>query len=82
MQDYQIAGEGKSRGGTGSRERWLSAPVPNDFWQSSCGDGVLLELLEVQLPNRKPQTGLDFVNGFRVATGEKLRHVGIRLSDN
>jgi len=45
------------------------------FLAASCGDGVLLELLEVQLPNRKPQTGLDFVNGFRVATGEKLRNV-------
>jgi methionyl-tRNA formyltransferase len=40
-----------------------------------CGDGFLLELLEIQLPNRKPQTGMDFVNGFRVQPGEKLRHV-------
>lgn len=38
-----------------------------------CGDGALLELLEVQLPNRKPQTGMDFVNGLRIIPGEKLR---------
>jgi methionyl-tRNA formyltransferase len=40
-----------------------------------CGDGLLLELLEVQLPNRKSQTGMDFVNGFRITTGEKLGQV-------
>jgi methionyl-tRNA formyltransferase len=39
-----------------------------------CGDGSLLELLEVQMPNRKPQSGLDFVNGLRVSPGEKLGH--------
>lgn len=39
-----------------------------------CGDGALLELLEIQVPNRKPQSGADFVNGFRVVTGEKLVH--------
>jgi methionyl-tRNA formyltransferase len=37
-----------------------------------CGDGVLLELLELQLPNRKSQSGMDFVNGLRVVAGEKL----------
>jgi methionyl-tRNA formyltransferase len=40
-----------------------------------CGDGFLLELLEIQLPNRKPQTGTDFVNGFRIVAGEKLGNV-------
>ena len=40
-----------------------------------CGDGILLEVLEIQLPNRKPQTGIDFINGFRVAAGEKLGNV-------
>jgi len=38
-----------------------------------CGDGTLLELLEVQVPNRKPQSGWDFVNGFRIVAGEILR---------
>ena len=42
------------------------------FVAAVCGDGSLLELLEVQFPNRKPQTGWDFVNGFRVASGEKF----------
>ena len=37
-----------------------------------CGDGGWLELLEVQLPNRKPQKGVDFVNGMRVEPGEKF----------
>jgi methionyl-tRNA formyltransferase len=42
------------------------------FLAVTCGGGTLLDLLEVQLPNRKPQTGLDLVNGFRIATGEIL----------
>jgi methionyl-tRNA formyltransferase len=41
----------------------------------TCGGGTLLELLEVQVPNRKSQTGLDLVNGFRIATGEILHRV-------
>src|SRR5206468_157442 len=28
-----------------------------------CGDGTLLEVLEIQLPNKKAQSGADFVNG-------------------
>ena len=44
------------------------------FLAVTCGGGTLLELLEVQLPNRKPQTGLDLVNGFRIASGEILHH--------
>ena len=39
-----------------------------------CGDGSLLELLEIQMPNRKPQSGIDFMNGLRVSPGEKLGH--------
>jgi methionyl-tRNA formyltransferase len=42
------------------------------FLAVTCGGGTLLELQEVQLPNRKPQTGLDLVNGFRIGTGEIL----------
>ncbi len=38
----------------------------------ACGDGILLELLEVQLPNKKAQTGWDFANGFRVVSGERF----------
>jgi methionyl-tRNA formyltransferase len=45
------------------------------FLAVTCGGGTLLELLEVQLPNRKSQTGLDLVNGFRIATGEILHRV-------
>jgi methionyl-tRNA formyltransferase len=41
-----------------------------------CGDGKLLELLEVQFPNRRPQAGMDFVNGFRVTAGEKFSEAG------
>lgn len=36
------------------------------------GDGVLLEVLEIQLPNKKPQTGADFINGLRVVSGERF----------
>lgn len=35
------------------------------------GEGLLL-LLEVQQPGKRPQSGWDFVNGNRVAVGEKL----------
>ena len=42
------------------------------FLGVACGGGTLLELLEIQLPNRKPQSGLDLVNGFRIVTGEIL----------
>ncbi len=37
----------------------------------ACGEGAL-ELLEVQLPGKKAVRGLDWVNGSRVARGERL----------
>jgi methionyl-tRNA formyltransferase len=37
-----------------------------------CGEGTLLEILEIQPPNKKPQRGADFVNGMRVVSGEAL----------
>jgi methionyl-tRNA formyltransferase len=40
-----------------------------------CGDGTLLEVLEVQLPNRKPSSGRDFLNGLRIQPGEKFEPV-------
>jgi methionyl-tRNA formyltransferase len=40
-----------------------------------CGDGRLLEVLELQLPNRKPSSGRDFLNGLRVQPGEKFEPV-------
>lgn len=39
----------------------------------ACGDGALLELLEVQFPNKKPQSGQDFINGLRVVSGERFQ---------
>jgi methionyl-tRNA formyltransferase len=38
----------------------------------TCGNSVLLELLEVQPENRKQVTGREFANGARVQTGEKF----------
>ncbi len=35
-----------------------------------CGDGTSLELVEIQLPGRKPIAGRDFANGLRVQSGE------------
>ena len=52
----------------------VSATAGQRYLAVVCGDGALLELLEIQVPNRKPQTGSDFVNGFRVVNGEKLHH--------
>jgi len=36
----------------------------------ACGDAVALDLLEVQLPGKKPVSGSDFVNGMRIQGGE------------
>jgi len=36
----------------------------------TCGDGVALELLEVQLAGRKAVSGRDFANGLRIQSGE------------
>jgi methionyl-tRNA formyltransferase len=38
----------------------------------ACGDGVGLELIEVQLPGRKPVSGRDFVNGMRIQPGDSF----------
>jgi methionyl-tRNA formyltransferase len=38
-----------------------------------CGDGVQLELIEVQFPSRKPVSGSDFANGMRVKTGDMFQ---------
>ena len=38
----------------------------------ACGDGVLLELIEVQLPGKKPVSGSDFANGMRIQPGESF----------
>jgi methionyl-tRNA formyltransferase len=36
----------------------------------ACGDGVGLELMEVQLPGKKPVSGSDFANGMRIQAGD------------
>jgi len=40
-----------------------------------CGDATALEILELQLPNRKPLSGKDFMNGMRIQAGEKFEPV-------
>lgn len=37
-----------------------------------CGDGSMLELLEVQPAGRKPMSAQAFMNGYRIAENEKL----------
>jgi methionyl-tRNA formyltransferase len=38
-----------------------------------CGDGAsALELLEVQMEGKKRMTALEFVNGYRPRTGERV----------
>src|SRR4029078_9926140 len=44
----------------------------------SCGDGTLLEVLEIQPDNRKAGSGTDFANGMRLQPDEKFE----RLADN
>jgi methionyl-tRNA formyltransferase len=61
-QEHSAAPPGSLAAGTGS-ERFLAVV---------CGDGGLLELQELQLPNRKAQSGVDFLNGFRVTSSERL----------
>ena len=46
--------------------------TPNGSLVVACGRGTSLELLDVQLPNRKPCSGRDLVNGMRIAPGEKF----------
>lgn len=41
-------------------------------FQVQCGDGRLLELLEVSLPSRKRISGADLVHGFKIQEGEDL----------
>jgi len=36
----------------------------------TCGDRVRLQIIEVQLPGKKPVSGGDFANGMRVQSGE------------
>jgi methionyl-tRNA formyltransferase len=43
-----------------------------------CGDGNLLEIIELQPENRKPVAGFDFANGARIRPGEKFE----LMSDN
>jgi methionyl-tRNA formyltransferase len=38
----------------------------------ACADGVGLELIEVQLPGRKPVSGKDFANGMRIQPGDSF----------
>jgi methionyl-tRNA formyltransferase len=40
-----------------------------------CGDGVLLEILEIQPANRKPVSGTAFQNGAHLRTDEKFEAV-------
>jgi methionyl-tRNA formyltransferase len=41
-----------------------------------CGDGTLLELLELQPENRKPVSGIAFANGAHITSGEKFETMG------
>jgi methionyl-tRNA formyltransferase len=41
-----------------------------------CGDGVRLELIEVQLPGRKAVSGGDFANGVRIQAGDSFEREG------
>jgi methionyl-tRNA formyltransferase len=38
-----------------------------------CGDGVQLELIEIQAPSRKAVSGSDFANGLHVRTGDSFQ---------
>ena len=38
-----------------------------------CGDGNVLEIIQIQLPGKKPTSGVDFVNGARLKNGEKFQ---------
>jgi methionyl-tRNA formyltransferase len=40
-----------------------------------CGDGELLEILQIQPENRKPVTGVEFANGARITPGENFESV-------
>ena len=42
----------------------------------ACGARSRLELLEVQLPGKKPVSGSDFANGVRIQTGDRFESEG------
>jgi methionyl-tRNA formyltransferase len=48
------------------------AAITQNSIRVSCGDGTLLELLEVQLPGRRRVSGRDFANGARLTPAEKI----------
>jgi methionyl-tRNA formyltransferase len=60
--------EGMSRETCGTIVTGLAA---ERFVGVVCGEGML-EILELQLPNRKSQSGMDFLNGMRVQPGERF----------
>jgi methionyl-tRNA formyltransferase len=46
----------------------------------ACGDGVGLELTEVQFPGKKPVSGSDFANGMRIQIGDYFEQEVRQLS--
>jgi methionyl-tRNA formyltransferase len=47
-----------------------ASSAPKGLVTVACGDGVGLELIEVQLPGKKPVSGSDFANGMRIQPGD------------
>jgi len=46
----------------------------------ACGAGSRLELLEVQLPGKKPVSGSDFANGMRIQSGDCFDRESVKHS--
>src|SRR5947209_878603 len=46
--------------------------VQGERLMAGCGAGTALELLQVQLEGRKPFSAREFMNGYRIAAGERL----------
>ncbi len=52
-----------------------SLTVDKRVLRVSCGDGTILEIIELQPENRKTVSGADFANGARIQSGEIFQPV-------
>jgi methionyl-tRNA formyltransferase len=46
--------------------------VDGDRWMVGCGDGSMLEIVDVQLEGKKRMSAAEFLRGFQLKSGERL----------
>jgi len=48
--------------------------VDGELLFAGCGDGMSLELVEVQMEGKRRMSAAEFLRGFQVRSGERLGH--------